>query len=921
MGFYFGQARIQRKEFLEAYQRGAYAKAAVVGEQLLMMHEENGEGKTMEYAVDAHNLAMVLDQLTLHDKAIKYYKKAAEVKKICKGETATYADTLNNLAVIYSEQGKYEQAVQEFRKVLEIRDLKLGRCHVDYIHTLYNLGNTYAEMGALDRALELHHKALQRGQMCKDVECLDMADINNAIGFCYDEKGNYKKSMVYYENTLDLIEKVRGVNNYYYMVTVLALAGVCEKSGFLSLAVEYCERAIEIRSTIMTEGNIDFITNRNYLATICYKDGQFERALKYHQEVLTQITEILGEKHLLHAEVLGRIATDYLGKKEYEVALSYARRAYMEKQAMLELNDVQISGSMMVLGAIYVAMGAYEQALGWYSLALEKRMRAQGEESPLCADTYCAIAQGLVQQGLLEAAFSCYWKALAIRHSLGVGQEDYISWILHAISELRQKQGEHGSAIHFALFAFSVAQARWGQEHPKYAKALIALSKAYASAGDLERALIPLEEALAVQREVLDEDNPKYLETLEELARLSFLRGEYARAIQLYRERNEVNFEETPADQRSAATTFLAIANCYFKMGEDAKAADYFAEGEGRLKRSKLPAHESYERERHLYFQLRGYEGKDTPQRETPQVTMDEDMVLYLEEGYEKGLNKVDTSFTSYLCAMALGEFYEARGLFQEAEQWYLSGKTASEDMYYAFACRCLGKLYLHMGQAQKAVRPLVNAKEYLEEYGDGDTEEYYEILGLLGDALYKINRQEDALEFYSSWNFGHQELELGDTHLRLERLERMVTILIALGRRGEAVEYFHLFAAAVRKEKGEGAEYILVLLKIATLYLTMEEREEAEEVLDQVLLHGGALGIQSHYFARLSDTVGQMYAAIGLFHKAESALGWAYACSKGSVETESFITKEGLSLLEELQQGKEEGESCFSLKNGQENQ
>ena len=46
-------------------------------------------------------------------------------------------------------------------------------------------------------------------------------------------RGIIKKAIYYYEICLDLIEKARGCDTFYYMMNVLTLASVCEKAGLL----------------------------------------------------------------------------------------------------------------------------------------------------------------------------------------------------------------------------------------------------------------------------------------------------------------------------------------------------------------------------------------------------------------------------------------------------------------------------------------------------------------------------------------------------------------------------------------------------------------------------------------------------------------------------------------------------------------
>ncbi|MBQ9090703.1 MAG: tetratricopeptide repeat protein [Anaerotignum sp.] len=271
MAFYIGEIRRMRNEFFEAYKDGDYKKALILGKGILNIYIENDDCDCMEYAVDMSNLGMVYDQIHLFDRAAEYYKKAAELKKDYSGESLSYADTLNNLAIVLNEMGKQREALSLHNKVLEIRDAKLGREHADYIHSLYHMGNTYELLQEYDKAIECHSKAMQKARQCSEFTMLDLADLHGAAARSYEAKGNYKKAIYYFEVCLDLIEKARGNENFYYMMNVLTLASACEKAGLLDLAVEYCEKAVEIRRKLFSENHLDFINRLNSLAAICCK--------------------------------------------------------------------------------------------------------------------------------------------------------------------------------------------------------------------------------------------------------------------------------------------------------------------------------------------------------------------------------------------------------------------------------------------------------------------------------------------------------------------------------------------------------------------------------------------------------------------------------------------------------------------------
>ena len=598
MAFYIGEMKKVRNSFFEAYKDGDYKKAIILGKNLLQIYVENDDCDCIDYAVDLSNLAMVFDRLQLYPQAEKYYKQAAELKKRCGGESLSYADTLNNLAIVYNQTNRQAEALRLHQKVMEIRDAKLGREHEDFLHSLYHMGNTYELLGEYDKAIEYHTKALKNNTF----SALDLADVHGALARAYEAKGNYKKAIYYYEVCLDLIEKARGSDTFYYMMNVLTLASVCEKAGLLDLAVEYCEKAVEIRRKLMSEDHLDFMNSLNSLAALCCKDGQYDRALEVHREVLEIVERTLGKEHIFYADALSNLSVDYGGRKEFKKALALSKKALNRKTALLGEKDPQIAACHMALGTLYENMGKAEDALQCYQAAAEIRRTIADGKNTSYADTLTAIGKLYEGQKAYDKAEEFVKKALEVRKSCGDEKSGMYLWCLHLLAEIERRQGNFDAAVGRCQRAVEIAEGRFGTEHPRYATALEKLGLIEEAAGNLDAAEEAFTRTAEIRREMLDEDNPLYLEALESLARVFMKQREYDRAIELYKEKNDLNFEETPQEQMAAANNLLAIANCYRLSGIEEKAAAYFAEAEAKQRRSGLPMDETYEKRRGRYL-------------------------------------------------------------------------------------------------------------------------------------------------------------------------------------------------------------------------------------------------------------------------------------------------------------------------------
>lgn len=919
MSFYLAEIKELRKDLVESYKGGDLKRALFLGKQLLEIYKQNGGLGTQGFAEDTHNVGVIFDEIGLYDKAVECYLEAATIKKTRCGESVSFADTLNNLAIAYSKMGQHEAALQTHMRVLDLREKKLGRDHIDYIHTLYNIGNTHEALDQYDDALESLGQALEMSYCCKTLQMMDIADIHASMARCYEYKGNFKKAIFYFEFALDIIEKKQGVKSLHYITNATSLVSVCQKSEFIGLAVEYCEKVVEIRRQMFPQGHLDYVNNLNYLAALCRKDSQFDKALKFHKIALDLIEKHFGQKCFSYSDILDKIAIGFCYKKDFTKALEYSQRALELRSKTLPEGEVEITKSYMTLGEIADKMGDYAQATFYFQNALAVREKNMEDCRGAIADTWNKIAQLFDRQGAYEAAAFMYEVALKIRDSYFSAKNDTDVYFMKSLAQTRGKQGEFTRAVLTCLEMEKVARKLYGKEHPKYATALKHVGVAYQKSGDLFTAGRYLEQALNIQREALDEDNPIYIKTLEIFAEVCFNRGDCVRAIQLYKERNDVNFEETAQDRREAACTLLAIGNCYLKLGDKEKSKAYFTEAEEKIKRCHIIPNEKYNQLKAMFES--GKNGSFQASQPGRKRMRDgeqrclEQTIAFLIQFYEKAENTVENEKKKKaFVAFSLGEMHQRLGKKEEAIYWYTLAEKESEPEYYVRACTRLGEAYYAYGQEEKAFQKFLNVKEYIGEYGNPHSADYCKILGHIGDYFYKKGDKERALGFYDSWNQLYKELNLPDCLSYDNRVEKICKILTASDRYKEAVEEYCVLAMSIRDREGETARFAKLLLRMAILYIHLDNTREAETLLDRVLILAGKSGIASENFAKVCDKVGRLYSLAGLEEKAIEALKLAY---NQSLQGKKCITKEGLQLLSRLLWKNGDNKAYFSIKNG----
>ena len=924
MAHYVGEMRKLRREVVTAYEAGDYKKAVFFNSQLLQMHLEHEKSSTMEYAMDVHNMGILFDSVGMNERAMHYYKEAAVLKKDCMGEGLSFADTLNNLAIAYSKQKDYEKALKFHQQVLRIRDMKLGKGHMDYVYSLYNLGNTYADLDDYEKAMELHHKALEKAGYIADFPQEDLADILLALGNAADLCGNYKKAISSYERALELMEKENAAS-FYQIQQIDDLAELCLRGGWLSLAIEYAEEAVGMREETKHTGQMDYLGSLSRLAAFYEKGEQYLQALEVYRKMLPYIRNLLGEKHFFYAEVLNSMGADYGEIGQYQKGFQYILEALQGKAESVGKKSLSYAVSLFSLGNLYEKTGKKGEALQQYQriLAYHKNGAERREERVLCADALQAIANILFRHGAYETAAEYERESLQIYlEEKGEYSEDYLQG-LYTMAWQRQKNGEEAAALLLCKEARNILLSHAGESHPRYAWGLTQYSKILADGKKYNDAVAVLEEAEKVQKETLGEDNPIYLETLEELGKICVQGGAYEKAISYYLQKNDANFEETKEEQKEAAETLLAVAICYMNMQEAPKAEAYFQEAEEKMRRSGMEEDVLYQERKKEYTRLQAgipveasNQGKKAEQRKQLKEAVEifKSLLEQRKQTEEMEAEEMEQGET-IRNIVALGDLYLGLGKENDALFWYEKAEEYAEGKQYVTLCRKIGEVLLRKGGHEEALRRFHHAKSYMEEYGDVHTETYCMVIGRMGDCFYDMGNKEKALLFYLPHIQLFRALGLPKDTSYGERIERTAQMLARTGRHKEAAEYYSELARHRKEGEGETKEFSRLLLKTAVSHIAEGNREEAETLLDRVLLLAAQSGTDTMEYGKLCDRAGRLYAANGNTEKALDFLSFAYERTR---QGEKCMTKEGIRNLLQILREKGDTKGYFAVKEGE---
>ncbi len=281
----------------------------------------------------------------------------------------------------------------------------------------------------------------------------------------------------------------------------------------------------------------------------------------------------------------------------------------------------------------------------------------------------------------------------------------------------------------------------------------------------------------------------------------------------------------------------------------------------------------------------------------------------------QQGETQVSLSPEYLQYALALGDLYLRYGRQEEAARWYQMAEQAADGMLYAQACRRLGATLFAKGDQRKALQKWVNAKNYLEEYEETQTELYCQLLADIGDCFFRMGEKEKAVRMYLPYIRLLQELELPRDRGYMQRLERTAKAFSDWKKHAQAAEYYSELALALRETEGETETFARILLKTAVCHIAQGNQQQAQTLLDRALLLGAQAGRETEAYGRLCDKIGRLYAANGSLERAADTLSIAYEMNRLG---RKCLTRDGMAALLSVFRRLDDKKRYFSAKDGE---
>ena len=265
--------------------------------------------------------------------------------------------------------------------------------------------------------------------------------LNDAASI-YQDNGEYKIAMEYYDKALAIHENVLGADNPNTAAVYNNIACVYQGLDNYNKALEYCEKALTICENVLGTEHPDTATTHHNIAGIYQDMHEYDNALKSYNIAIAINEAVLGADHPNKATTYNSIASLYQEMEQYDNAMDYYRKALTIREKVLGTEHHDTAGTYNNIAGVYKDIGDYDTAKKYYEKALAICETVLGTGHPYTAIAYNNIASVYYYMGDYDKALEYYEKALAIfTKTLGFEHEytvSTLSAILTIKSELDQ---------------------------------------------------------------------------------------------------------------------------------------------------------------------------------------------------------------------------------------------------------------------------------------------------------------------------------------------------------------------------------------------------------------------------------------------------------------------------------------------------
>jgi tetratricopeptide (TPR) repeat protein len=301
--------------------------------------------------------------LLRYDDAKSYYEKSLFVRKQATGGgDVKSAVVMQELGQLHLLGGLLDDAERAFKEAVRIRTMQLGEDHL-VAESMYNLGLVYISRNDNVKALKYLEGSLRVSKSKLANADTHLANTFHSLGGVHSSMGDFDKSIFCYDKAIQIYIEVYGK---YHDRVASSLSGKGESlrsGGHHRKALACFSECLDIRKSIdgptPSKESGDVLSQMGDLYS---QVGDDANASSSFASALSTYRQIFGTKHQTVANVLQKMADQFVKVNELERGYSCVKEALALRQVLLGEDDVKTGDSHYCKGIVLFMWHDYAEA-------------------------------------------------------------------------------------------------------------------------------------------------------------------------------------------------------------------------------------------------------------------------------------------------------------------------------------------------------------------------------------------------------------------------------------------------------------------------------------------------------------------------------------------------------------------------------
>ncbi|APZ93237.1 photosystem I assembly protein Ycf3 [Fuerstiella marisgermanici] len=592
------------------------------------------------------------------------------------------------------------------------------------------------------------------------------------------------------------------------------------------------------------------------------ENGQLDEATRKFEQLLKFDRANHGEDSVAQVESLGELCTIADDKADYKALLNYrerqavvAKKIYKNGSFQLRSIETKLADAKHVVGFSEEELVKLEALKATYIKAEAQRAKGYYKKSIRELESGLRLASDLFG--------SKHWRVADFEWRLGIAYK--------AIGNLEEAEKRLSEAVKLNRMAS-------GGPSPDAANALSQLSNVYASQSAIDQAVESARDALDMFEETLGDQHPRYAAALLDLGvRLIDQRDFKAAETTLGQADSLLRWYHGPQHPEYFRCTQLR-AELYQSMGQYDKAERYYQRSVTQQKERVGENHPDYAR---VLGRLSDFLLEAGDAKQALQISQQAMLIINATLGDKHSLFAASLN-NQAIIYVSLGEYWKAEQNYRKVLE-IARETTGSNDSEYAITLTNLGIVYEKISDYDRAKDFYFQALQISESAKGKNSLEYADSLCMLSDLYVGINDFEKAEEFQLA-GMRIRENVLSPQDYQIGVCHNDLAILYDLkGDAQQALNHYEIALAITSDRLGiESYQYAQQLRNLAVLHSFQGDNEHAKALHSQSLEIVERLGGKKHpEYANAAYALALDYRELGQFEIAKTLFIDSLALSK----------------------------------------